>query len=119
MSGLSTSNYYDEHFKLKVVTEVKSGKLSKEAARRKYGIKGKSTILKWIRIFDGVYNEGIDLHKMSNKERKEYEIRIRALELQLKYEKMRRVANDLMIDIAEKELKISIRKKCVTKQSNK
>lgn len=41
--------YYPESFRIKVVKEVESGILSKEGARRKYGIRGKTTVLSWCR----------------------------------------------------------------------
>jgi len=48
MTGL---NYYSESLKREVV-QVQSRQITKEEARRKYGIKGHSTILKWIRKFE-------------------------------------------------------------------
>jgi len=48
MSGLKTLGYSLE-FKLKVVEEYMSGNISKDALSRKYGIKGHSTITKWLR----------------------------------------------------------------------
>jgi len=44
---------YSESFKLKVVKEVLSGKLSKAEANRFYGIRGKSSILEWTRKYSG------------------------------------------------------------------
>ncbi|MCC8197593.1 MAG: helix-turn-helix domain-containing protein [Tannerellaceae bacterium] len=44
--------------------------------------------------------------------------RLEELEAQLKHEQMRSITLDKMIDIAEQELKISIRKKSGAKQSN-
>src|SRR5947207_131676 len=43
--------YFSEVFKLSIVQAVLCGKVTKEAARRKYGIKGKSAILSWLRKF--------------------------------------------------------------------
>ena len=47
------------------------------------------------------------------------EERIRELEQQLAKEKMRSTSLDTMIDIAERELKVDIRKKSGAKQSKK
>ena len=44
---------YSDSFKKEVVREVISGFLSKAEARRKYDIPGSSTIIGWIRKFDG------------------------------------------------------------------
>ncbi|WP_159521675.1 transposase [Sunxiuqinia indica] len=49
MSGLKT---YSETLKHKVVSEVLSGQLSIEEARRRYHITGHCTVLKWIRKFE-------------------------------------------------------------------
>jgi len=44
---------YSEALKLEVVKLVSSGKLSRSAACSRYGIKGKSTIPKWISKYQG------------------------------------------------------------------
>lgn len=44
---------YSEALKLEVVKLVSSGKLSQSAACSRYGIKGKSTIPKWISKYQG------------------------------------------------------------------
>ena len=50
----------------------------------------------------------------------EYELRERIKELEqlLEYEQLKRKASETMIDVAEEELKITIRKKSDSKQSN-
>ena len=45
--------FYSEALKLEVVKLVVSGKLSQSLARSRYGIKGKSTISKWISKYQG------------------------------------------------------------------
>lgn len=42
---------YSESFKKQVVSEVETGKLSKDGAKRKYNIGGSSTVLKWCRKY--------------------------------------------------------------------
>lgn len=113
MSGLKSSNYYPLKFKLQVIDEVLSGKISKEAARKKYGIKGNSTIIKWIRKLD------IESIKMAKNKDINYEKRIKELEALLEFERMKRIAAEEMITIAEEQLKINIRKKSDTKQSKR
>jgi transposase-like protein len=39
---------YSHAFKLHVVREIESGKLTSESARRKYDITGKTTVMKWV-----------------------------------------------------------------------
>jgi ribosomal protein L29 len=57
-----------------------------------------------------------DMQELS---KEELEKKVKDLEKQLSYEKMKSEAFDTMINIAERELKISIRKKLNTKQSKK
>jgi len=45
-------NYYSDEFKKSVVKQVLSGQLGKEEAKWKYGIRGNSAVLNWIRTFD-------------------------------------------------------------------
>lgn len=51
---IKSYGYYSEATKLEVVGAVTSGKLSQEEARSKYGVKGHSTILKWINKYQGI-----------------------------------------------------------------
>ena len=116
MSGLRSSIHYSYSFKMKVVNEVLSGDISKEAASRKYGIRGHCTISKWIRKLDRSHYPSIrmKLSDLSSEQK-----RIKELEEALAYEKLKSRAYEEMISIAEEQLKISIRKKFDTKQSKK
>ena len=60
----SRKKHYSESFKIKVVKEVKKGLLTKEEARRKYGINGKSMVLYWCRQY------GIEDYILNKKDRK-------------------------------------------------
>jgi len=109
---------YSESLKREVVREIQLGNLSKTEAKKKYDIRGHAEVLKWIRKFE---EEG-SLSKIKmmdyNKENKDGLIkRIKELERQLEDEKIRAEGYSKMIDIAEDQLKISIRKKSTTKQS--
>jgi transposase len=42
---------YSEAFKMEIVRKVETEDLSLEAARRTYGIKGKTTVLRWVRKY--------------------------------------------------------------------
>jgi len=104
-------------FKRMVVKEVLNGHLSKAEAKRKYGLKGSSQVINWIRKFgDDKINESMDYSK-SDKE--SLLKRIKELERQLEDEQIRSYGYSKMIDIAEDQLNISIRKKPGTKQSKK
>ena len=106
--------------KLRIIQEVLSGKLSKEAAQRKYGIKGHSAITNWMRSF-GI-KEPLS-HKIYVKEEKPGDskealaARIKELEEALKLAELKSEAYSKMIDIAEDKFSVKIRKKLPTKQS--
>ncbi len=116
MSGLKDSVGYSRAFKIMVLNEVRSGSISKTEASRKYGIKGHSTISKWMRKLD---EKKPKLDLMKPLEQSSYESRIRELEAALAHEKLRSKALEEMINIAESELKIQIKKKLDTKQSKR
>jgi len=99
----------------------------------KYGV-SRSTINTWVLVHQGIHNlprskrqNSYDLQQMkqgkNSKQKKiaitDAEQKVLFLEKQLAWEKMRAEALDTMINIAEKELKISIRKKSGTRQFNK
>ena len=108
---------YSDSLKQEIVREVKLGNIWKAEARRKYDIKGHSELLKWIRKFDRKptdYQEVMDYHKS---DKGALIKRIKQLERQLEDEQIRAEGLSKMIDIAEEQLKITIRKKSTTKQS--
>lgn len=112
-------------FKLQVIQEVLEGKRTKEEARRFYGIKGKSAILEWIRHYSGEKGYGRGGKAMSSEEKpnnkviKEQARRILKLEKALRTEQLRVALSNKMIDIAEANYGIQIRKKFGAKQPKK
>ena len=99
----------------------------------KYGV-SRSTINTWVLVHQGIHDmprskrqHSYDLQQMKqgkNSKQKQVAIsdaeqKIALLQKQLAWEKMRADALDTMINIAEKELNIPIRKKPGTQQSNK
>lgn len=92
---------------------------------QKFNIRGNNTIKLWMRKFDmqTPSQQQIELQRIMAKEKEktpyelELEAKVKRLESQLEDEKLRTLALRTMIDIAEKELKISIRKKSGAKQS--
>ncbi len=101
----------------------------------KYGV-SRSTINKWVQIHQGIHNipptakqQKYYLSGMNSKpenltggefkNQQELEQKIALLEKQLAWEKLRADALDTMINIAEKQLEIDIRKKSVSQQSQK
>jgi transposase-like protein len=98
---------------------------------KKYGV-SRTTICKWVQIHQGIHNiapnanqEKYYLNTMRNPDNhrpeklKELEQKIALLEKQVAWEKLRGDALDTMINIAEKQLDISIRKKSGTQPSSK
>lgn len=117
-------NHFSDELKLQVVQEYIETDLSQAELQKKYDIKGNACILNWMRKF-GVKEPNENLieirHAMSKETEKtsherELESKVKELEKLLEHEKLRTVALNTMIDIAERELKISIRKKSGAKR---
>ena len=123
-------NSYSEEVKKQAVFKVLSGTVRKGEALREYGIRSSTTLDRWLeRYGHGILTEHKELlsemgRRKPNtntavkgempeveglrRELAEANKRLRAAEL-------RAEAYSLMIDLAEKELKVAIRKKSVTK----
>jgi transposase-like protein len=109
---------YSETFKWQVVQQVLTGKLTKEEARLAYGIKSNCAILYWMRKYSGNdayrYNHSLpnDFSAMHNsKEENELKKRIKQLEEELRKANLRADLWQKMIEVAEQQLKIDIKKK--------
>lgn len=101
---------YTLAFKIGVVEEVEKGSLTYKQAQRKYGIQGKSTVLVWLRKLGNLDWSLPKVHDMSSKE-KTPEQRIKELEAALELEKQKNLLLTTVIDIAEKQYGLAIRKK--------
>lgn len=118
---------YTLTFKLNVVREVEQGLLSLSQAKLKYGIQGDSTVKKWLQKygkFDWQNQTSSHMPKSPEQKIMELEVQVRLLEKQkAQLERQNYVADqkaiifDMMIDIAEKEYKIDIRKNYPSEQS--
>ena len=105
---------YSESFKMAVVREYESGILNKEQIKAKYNIGGKSAILDWCRKYGKLHypftvNKG---RPMKDPQKQ----RIKDLEKQLEDARLKVLAYEKLISIAEKEEGISILKKDAAKQ---
>ncbi len=117
---MKKDNYYSDEFKKSVVKEVLSGLLRKDEARRKYGIKGKSAILDWIRKFDTAESPQMRKRRQQNSDKtEELEAQNKRLKAELELERLRTLSLNVMIDMAEEQFKIPIRKKSGAKQLKK
>jgi len=122
-----TQKYYTMSFKLQVVQEIEQGFLSKNQAKVKYGIQGDATITTWLKKygnFDWENQAPLSMSKSPEQKIMELEAKVKLLEKQKAFlEQQAFVADkkaiifDMMIDIAEKEYQIDIRKNSSPEQS--
>lgn len=127
----SPATNYSDDFKKQVISEYLASELTKREILDKYGIKANSAIQEWMRKF-GVsdpyakmdYLGILNHHRLKKKKPEPSEIelqnvalskRVRDLEKQLGDEKLRSEMFARVIEIAEKDYKLNIRKKQDTK----
>jgi transposase-like protein len=118
---------YSMSFKLEVVTEIESGVLSTTGAQRKYGIQARSTVVSWLRKygkFDWDNQTPSTMPKSQEQLLMELEAKVKLLEKQkallehrVERADKKAIIFDMMIDLAEKEYNISIRKNSSPEQS--
>ena len=118
---------YSMTFKLEVVKEIESGLISTSGAKKKYGIQARSTVINWLRkygTFDWENQTPSNMPQSKEQRLMELEARVKLLEKQkamLEHQVERAdkkaIIFDMMIDIAEKEYNISIRKNSSPEQS--
>jgi transposase-like protein len=121
--------------KQQCITEYLTQGIGYRQLAAKYGV-SRTTINKWVMIHQGIHNLPPTLKQQqyntssmnSSKSKPSQEQlqnmeamqqKIALLEKQLKWEKLRADALDIMINIAEKQLDITIRKKSGNQQSEK
>ena len=122
-----TQKDYSMSFKLSVVKEVETTDIGLCAIARKYGIQSESTVKRWMEkygTFDWTNIKGGNMPKSKDQKLLELQEKVKMLErknARLEHElemKDHKVALfDLMIDIAEKDLKVDIRKNILPGQS--
>ena len=122
-----TQKDYSMPFKLAVVQEVERTGIGVCAVARKYGIQSETTVTTWLRKygnFDVANKTSKPMEKSKEQKLMELEERVKMLERQnnrLQHElemKDHKVAFfDMMIDMAEKEFNIDIRKNSSAGQS--
>jgi len=113
-------NDYEVSFRRWLVSQVDSGNMSMHEVRDRFQLK-QVNIKRTLRRWQELYSEELhlSLNAMSSKDRADngkLEKRIEELEKQLELAKMKNVALNTMIDIAEQDYKLSIRKKSGPKQ---
>jgi transposase-like protein len=118
------ANYFTDELKFQVVQEYLDSDISKHDLMLKYKIGGSNCIANWMRKFDlqAPDLQKIELQSTMAKQtektsyERELESKVQKLEQQLEHEQFRTLALNTMIDIAERDLKISIRKKAGAKR---
>jgi len=122
-----TQRDYSHSFKLQVVQQIEQGELGIKEAQRKYGIQGNATVTTWLCKFGSFdwYNQS-STHMAKSTEQKlmELEQKVKLLEKekarlkdQVARSDKKAILFDMMIDLAEKEYKILIRKNSLPEQS--
>lgn len=118
---------YTAEFKHQVCREYVSGQYSKSELQEKYGIKGKSRLLDWLNelgysqyIRENAIkimrkNRVLNLKKTKHIQQGSDSERIKNLEKALQDAQLKAAAYNKMIEIAEQEYKIKIRKNLNTK----
>jgi transposase len=122
-----TQKDYTMSLKLEIVQEIERGQLTVSQATKKYGIQCRKTVMQWLIKFGNFDWENQIPSKMEKSpEQKimELEVQVKLLEKQKAFlERQAFVADkkailfDMMIDLAEKEYQIDIRKNSVPEQS--
>lgn len=115
-----TQKDYSISFKLQVVAEIESGELDRLEACYKYGIQARSTITQWLRKYGTFDWENLSkktVAKTPEQKILELEAKVKLLEKQkARAEHLAERADkksiifDMLVDLAEKEYKIDIRK---------
>jgi len=115
-----TQKDYSLSFKLQVVEQIETGQLERLSAHLKYGIQARSTVTQWLRkygTFDWENLTQLSMSKSPEQRIVELEAKVKLLEKQkARAEHLAERADkkviifDMLVDMAEKEYDIQIRK---------
>jgi len=122
-----TQKDYSQTLKLQVVGQIERGELSTRQAQKQYDIQSRSTVMLWLRKygnFDWENQTPSNMPKSPEQKIMELEAKVKLLEKQKAFlEQQAHVSDskviifDMMIDLAEKEYQIDIRKNSPPGQS--
>lgn len=122
-----TQKDYTMSLKLQIVQEIERGNISITEATKRHGIQCRKTVVEWLRKFgnfDWENRTPLNMPKSPEQRIMELEAKVKLLEKQKAFlEQQAFVADkkaiifDMMIDIAEKEYQIDIRKNSSPEQS--
>lgn len=118
---------YPLSLKLQIVQEIEQGKQSTKGAQRMYGVQARSTIIGWLRKYGNFNWENqtpSNMPKTPEQKMLELEQKVKLLEKQkaflerqIEQADKKAIIFDMMIDLAEKEYNIPIRKNSLPEQS--
>jgi len=104
---------YSEPFKLHVVSEIESGHLTIESARRRYGITGGATVQKWLCNYgkNHLLGKVVRVELPEEKDRlKKLEAKVRELESALAQSQVKLLAYESLVEVAEEHYKADFKK---------
>ena len=115
---------FPDELAYQIVQEYLSTDISQSELKKKYNFGGNGNIYRWMHKFDVSKpdTEAINLNRVmsqemeSNPREREIELKISKLEDELQREKFKALALNTLIDVAESDLNIEIRKKPGTKR---
>jgi transposase len=118
---------YPLSLKLQIVQEIEQRKQSTTGAQRKYGVQARPTIIAWLRKYGNFNWENqtpSNMPKTPEQKMLELEQKVKLLEKQkaflerqIEQADKKAIIFDMMIDLAEKEYNIPIRKNSLPEQS--
>jgi len=122
-----TQKDYSMSLKLQIVQEIEQGKTSISQSRKQYGIQSHATVLGWLRKygnFDWENQSPNNMPKTPEQRIMELEAEVKLLQKQKAFlenqayvSDKKAIIFDMMIDLAEKEYQIDIRKNLPPEQS--
>ncbi len=110
---MTTMIRYSDAFKMKVIDEIESGKYNQNQAMKHYGIKGSVTIQGWLKKYgkNHLIPKIVRVETENEMNRlKEAEKRIRELEKALSNVTIENVLYKSLVKVAERDLKIDLKK---------
>ena len=108
-----TTFRYSEAFKMKVISEIESGKLTANQARQNYDIGGGSTIKNWIKKYgkNKLLSKVVRIEMKDEKDKlKQLEKEKKALESALAQAQLKILCMESMIEVAKDDFDFDIKK---------
>lgn len=110
---------YSDEFKEQVAKEICDGKIAWRDAQIKYGISSQGTLGRWVKKFKNGWVSLSTKDNTVNLKKEDLSSLVVQLKKQLRHAQTRNVVYEAIINNAEKELRVDIRKKSFTKRSKK